>query len=536
VAPAARPTDGNAKAAGNLIVPNDRCTVDPDLHVFFSAAFTEALLHVSPGTKFQIARRVGWRGKLPFNKPLAKLVPPIGYRINSLDFAFCRYGSIGMEFPLWYVPFITAPMLIPLVAVPHVIVAQFAVGAGILLADLVRRARRSNNAEVLVYLRGLARFFILITIVFGAVTGVGIWWTIGLTSPETTSALIHIFVFGWASEWTAFVVEIAAAFVFYYLWDRLTPREHVVMGWIYAGAAWVSLVLITGITSFMLTSGGWTPERNFFAAFFNPSFLPQVLLRTGGSIVIAALAIAFHVSFHSDLSTLKNMIIRTVSQWAVAAMVLILAGGAWYIFTMPDHAQLNLMRAPILLAMTALNFLVTLLVIAALAWGLVSGARWITPPSALLLLLAGAVATTTGEFIREGSRKPFRIENYLIAPGVLVTQIPVLQKEGFVAHARWLKFYLQHAPIKPSDAISNQSQLIGRGEGIFQYHCASCHAFYGYNGIKPIIVPWTPELIGDAVHNLHRTNPAMPPWLGTESERVNLAAYLVSLNQGTHQK
>ena len=31
-----------------------------------------------------------------------------------------------MEFPLWYVPFITAPMLIPLIAVPHVIVAQFA--------------------------------------------------------------------------------------------------------------------------------------------------------------------------------------------------------------------------------------------------------------------------------------------------------------------------------------------------------------------------------------------------------------------------
>ena len=34
----------------------------------------------------------------------------------------------------------------------------------------------------------------------------------------------------------------------------------------------------------MLTSGDWTPERNFFVAFFNPSFLPQTVLRTGGSI------------------------------------------------------------------------------------------------------------------------------------------------------------------------------------------------------------------------------------------------------------
>ena len=58
-----------------------------------------------------------------------------------------------MEFPFWYVPFLTAPMLIPLIAVPHVIVAQFAVGAGILLADLVRRAYRDQNCETLNYRR-----------------------------------------------------------------------------------------------------------------------------------------------------------------------------------------------------------------------------------------------------------------------------------------------------------------------------------------------------------------------------------------------
>jgi len=442
-----------------------------------------------------------------------------------------------MEFPLWYVPFITAPMLIPLVAVPHVIVAQFAVGAGILLADLVRRARRDNRIDTLNYLRGLTRFFVLITLVFGAVTGVGIWWTIGLASPETTSALIHIFLFGWGAEWAAFIVEIAAAFAFYYLWDHVTPREHIIMGWIYAGAAWVSLVLITGITSFMLTTGDWQPEQGFFSAFFNPSFLPQTLLRTGGSIVIAALGIEFHVSFRSERSDIKDSIVRAVCQWATAGMALIALGGVWYILTMPDHAMLNLMRAPILLAMTALNFAVTLVVIAALAWGLASGARWLTPPSALLLLLAGAVATTTGEFIREGARKPYRIENYLIAPGVLIKQVPAFQRDGFVAHSRWLRVYLRTAATaaEPADlATFEKSSRTKVGEGIFQYHCTSCHAFYGYNGIIPIIYPWTPELIADAVRNLHRTNPAMPPWLGTAAERDLLAAYLVQLNHEAH--
>jgi cytochrome d ubiquinol oxidase subunit I len=436
-----------------------------------------------------------------------------------------------MEFPVWYVPYLTAPMLIPLIAVPHVIVAQFAVGAGILLADLVRRAYRDHSPEALGYLHGLARYFVLVTLVFGAVTGVGIWWTIGLASPETTSALIHIFVFGWAAEWTAFILELVAAFAFYYLWDRLSPREHMAIGWIYAGAAWVSLVIITGITSFMLTTGQWTPEADFFTAFFNPSFIPQTLLRTGGSIVIAALGIVFHVSFRSDPSDLKNAVVRAVSQWAMAGMALIAAGGVWYMLAMPDHAQLNLIRAPLLLIMTALNFAVTLLVVAALGWGVVSGARWITPPSALMLLLAGALASTTGEFVREGARKPYRIENYVIAPGVLVSQIPVFQRDGFVAHSRWLNFYLHDGGKSAQPADTDKAARIKGGEAIFQYHCSSCHAEFGYNGMKPIVYPWTAELIVDAVHNLHRTNPAMPPWLGTEAERDLLAAYLVQLNR-----
>jgi cytochrome d ubiquinol oxidase subunit I len=438
-----------------------------------------------------------------------------------------------MEFPIWYVPFLTAPMLIPLIAVPHVIVAQFAVGAGILLADLVGRARRDGHAETLDYLHGLARVFVLLTVVFGAVTGVGIWWTIGLASPESTSALIHIFVFGWAAEWAAFAVEIVAAFAFYYLWDRLTPREHVIIGWIYAGAAWISLVIITGITSFMLTSGDWSPDQNFFAAFFNPSFLPQTLLRTGGSIVIAALGIVLHVSFRSDRTDLKDRIVRPVSQWAIAGMVLIAVGGAWYLWAMPDHAQLNLIRAPVLLTMTAINFAINVAVIAALAWGAVSGARWITPPSAAMLVVAGALAITTGEFVREGARKPYRIDNYLLAPGVLVSQVPDFRKDGFIAHTRWLKFYLESVNGSADLAKLDESARITAGEGIFQYHCSTCHAQFGYNGIKPIVYPWTPELIRDSVHNLHRTNPAMPPWLGTDDELEILADYLVKLKEET---
>lgn len=439
-----------------------------------------------------------------------------------------------MDYPAWYVPFITAPMLIPLVAIPHVIVAQFAVGGGFLLADLVRRAYRDRSRGLLDYLKGLARIFTLVTIVFGAVTGVGIWWTIGLASPQTTSALIHIFVFGWAAEWAAFVLEIAAAFAFYYLWDRLTPREHVAIGWIYAVSAWISLVLITAITAFMLTSGSWSPERGFFAAFFNPSFLPQVLLRTGGSLALAALGIGLHASFQTAEPLGKDRLIRWISQWALVGMVLIIGGGLWYLAVIPEHAKLNLVRAPILVTMLALNFIVTLVVIVALALGHAVGSRWITPPSAILLFLAGALAVTTGEFVREGARKPYQIEGYIYAPGVRVRDVDAFHREGLIAHAGWLRFYLSAHLTK--GALSHLDRLppdakVEVGKGIFRYHCASCHAVSGYDGMKPLVQPWTPELIREAVRNLHQTNPAMPPWLGNEAERQALAAYLIRLSR-----
>jgi len=440
-----------------------------------------------------------------------------------------------MDFPVWYVPYLTAPLLIPLIAVPHVIVAQFAVGGGFLLADLTRRAYGANDLAILAYLRGLTRTFVLITIVFGAVTGVGIWWTIGLTSPETTSALIHIFVFGWAAEWAVFVLELAAAFVFYYFWGRLEPREHVIVGWMYAAAAWVSLVLITGITAFMLTTGGWTPEKSFLTAFFNPSFAPQVLLRTGGSLAIAALGIGVHLSFQKDHGLDKDLIIRWMSRWALAGVILILVGGAWYLAVMPDHARLNLIRAPILLAMTGINFFVTLLVTAALTWGHMVGSRWITPPAAVLLFFAGAAAITTGEFVREGTRKPYRIDRYIFSPGIRASDVTDVQRSGLIRRAPWLQHYLDRELSPGASLRAADLPPAGRvevGKSIFRYHCSSCHAEWGYNGIVPILRPWTPELIRDTVRNLHRANPAMPPWMGNENEREALAAYLMQLSQG----
>ena len=82
----------------------------------------------------------------------------------------------------------------------------------------------------------------------GALTGVGIWFVIGLLNPAATEVLIHNFVWGWAIEWTFFLVEIMAA-------------SHMTIGWIYFVSAWLSLFVINGILSFMLTPGAFLPAQ-----------------------------------------------------------------------------------------------------------------------------------------------------------------------------------------------------------------------------------------------------------------------------------
>ena len=103
-----------------------------------------------------------------------------------------------MHYPWWYVPVLTSPMLIAGISVLHVLVSHYAVGGGLFLAVETAHAYRTENRPYLDYLRRHAQFFVLLTVVLGAITGVGIWWTIGLASPLATAVLIKTFVFGWA--------------------------------------------------------------------------------------------------------------------------------------------------------------------------------------------------------------------------------------------------------------------------------------------------------------------------------------------------
>jgi cytochrome d ubiquinol oxidase subunit I len=444
-----------------------------------------------------------------------------------------------MHYPWWHVPSLTAPMLIALVSVLHVIVSHYAVGGGLFLAVETQHAYRTGNERYLAYLKQHARFFILLTVVYGAITGVGIWWTIGLASPLATEALIHIFVFGWAMEYVFFLVEITSAFIFYYYWERLDPWTHQAVVWIYAFSAWMSLVLITGITAFMLNPGSWPSHHGFWTGFFNPQFLPQVLARTGGALLLATLYVYLHAALTVKPPSLYRLI-ESRSTWpALLGAVLVVVGGlGWYV-ALPPSARAALVDASVLNVFMVLVFACTVVVFVMLYLGPYRNPGWLSPGFAILFFASGLAAITTGEYIREAVRKPYILYNVVLGNQILPEEIPDLRRSGYLEGGTWTKaFVAARYPQVISGGKVDSAKLLSLpendqihlGRTLFQYHCNDCHAaVVGYAAVTQLTRGWTAGMIRRVVEHPEKAAFFMPPWAGTTEEAELLTKYLASI-------
>jgi cytochrome bd-type quinol oxidase subunit 1 len=446
-----------------------------------------------------------------------------------------------MHYPWWHVPYLTSPMLIAAIAVIHMLVVHYAVGGGLFLAVETTFAYRGGDRKYLDYLKKHTRFFVLLTVAFGAITGVGIWWTIGLASPLATQTLINTFVFGWAMEWVFFIVEIVSAFIFYYYWGRLPERIHIAIGWIYGLAAWISLVLITGITSFMLQPGEWLETGNFWTGLFNPQFLPQVLTRTGGALVLTALYVYLHASITLKDETLRAKIARRTIRPAAFGAVMLLCGGFWALAKLPDSAFLALPSAATLNILVALLFGMIGIILVGLYVGPYRNPGWLSPGFAGLLLLVGFGAVGDSEFIREGIRKPYIIYNHVLGNQIFVDQVPIAQRQGYLETGVWTKAWMQQKyPEVIADGRVDPRRLRGLspekrievGHTIFQYHCNDCHAAkFGYSGTMPLLGSLNVRQIYHLLSHLNESRFFMPPFCGTAEEAEVLAEYLSTIAQ-----
>ena len=305
-----------------------------------------------------------------------------------------------MNYPFWDVG-IGYGYLMAAMAVIHVFVSHFAIGGGLYLVVTEARARRRNDQALLAYLPRLSKFFALLTLVTGAITGVGIWFVIGLLSPGATEVLIHNFVWMWGIEWTFFVVEIAAAILYYYGWERLSARNHLIIGWIYSIAAWLSLVVINGMVTFMLTPGEWLKTGDVWDGYFNPTYLGSLVFRSGICVMLAGLVAMVVASREKSLDN-KSRITRYNAIWTLVGIVIMIPSFWLYWSEVPAEmltAVRTMMPAPqayFHLAIWLMGACAGLVIILGLIFS-----RRMHMVSALVLMACGLAFFGSFEWLRE---------------------------------------------------------------------------------------------------------------------------------------
>ncbi len=421
-----------------------------------------------------------------------------------------------MNYPVWQLDAFGGGLMIAMMAVFHVYISHFAVGGGLFLVLTELKGLREKDEYILDYAYRHTRFFLLITMVVGGITGVGIWFTIALLNPSATSVLIHNFVFAWAIEWVFFTIEIIALLIYYYTWGRMERRNHLIIGWIYFGAAWMSLFIINGVIDFMLTPGSWIQTHNFWDGFFNPTFWPALFFRTALCIIIAGL-FGFMTSTWIRDDDLRRRMVRYCAMYLLLPFAVLLGSAWWYRAALPADLQtLIFQQMPEMkLFISGFLYLSPLLIIGGLIMIIrLPGAA--TRSIAVVMLLLGFFYMGSFEFIREGGRRPYILRNYLYSNSILEQDVDQVRKKGLLKEARWVS----EKEITPENELR-----VGRE--IYNILCLPCHSIGGpLHDIRTSASIFTTQGLDGLLSQVEKTHPYMPPFAGTEQERQALSRYI----------
>lgn len=446
-----------------------------------------------------------------------------------------------MNYPAWDVPWIGSGWVIGAIAIFHVMISHFAVGGGLYLPLAESKALREGKTAWLEQLQKHAKFFLVLTGVFGAVSGVGIWFAIGLAHPEGTSSLIHNFVFAWAMEWVVFLVELSAAAVYYYTWGRVPQAVHLRVGYVYAGASWLTLVIINGILTFMLTPGSaWLSvagtgqeSTRFWAALFNPTYWPSLWLRTLVCVSLAGIWALLNFSRLDDNKegAVKEDLIRWSCRWLMPAFLLMPLCFFWYLTNVPEprrdllHLGISTIGAGTFTQVTRAALVV--LMTSATIGGVVYFLAYRSPrdfawPHASAVLLLALLATGSTEYAREMLRKPYVIGQHLYSSGIRRSEVAAFNETGYLAASPW-------RPLSKG-AVAEDPHRLGRT--VFRGQCLACHTLDGYRALTGYLHGRDESSISNLLAMLYEYKPEtpytrfMPPLVGTAEERAALVRFL----------
>jgi cytochrome bd-type quinol oxidase subunit 1 len=424
-----------------------------------------------------------------------------------------------MDYPVWISESLAGAQLIAIVAVLHVFISHFAIGMGLYVVLAEKIAIKSGNQDYKLFVKKSSGLILLISAILGALTGVGIWFTIALVSPVGTASLIHTFVWGWATEWIFFVLEIVAILVYYYTWGKVSDSTHQLWGWLYFIGGWMSLFIINGILTFQLTPGKFLEDHSFMSGFFNPTFWPSLIGRTGIALILAGVFATLILSFSKP--EVKRYFGRFAGYFVIAGAVITFLGMYWWVYSIPEEVRSNFLGGNIILSSFFKNsvYLTVILIVLSIITMLVIP-KYMNIAFALILMVIGQAALSYYEFTRERVRKPYVVYNILYSNGIFKSDVEKISSDSFLKHAKWAKVGY------------NFNDDIEKGLAIFNHQCRICHMpNNGFNAMKPKIEGMSADDLKGMLDTLN-SNPLMPPFFGNDEEKGYLAKYLEKIAQG----
>lgn len=439
-----------------------------------------------------------------------------------------------MNYPLWVVPYLGGPWMIGIIAIIHVFISHFAVGGGAFLALAEELAYKRQDDRIYDYLKDHSRFFVLITTVAGAVTGVGIWFVIALVSPDGIHSLIQSFTLAWAEEYLFFVAELATAFAYYYTWDKISRKDHLLLARFYMGFSIMTLVIINGILTFMLTPNKWLETHNWIDGVFNPTYWPSLFIRLLIMFAIAGMYALLTATRIAEPKFRKSMV-RYCATWLLPVFILGPVVTFWFLHQIPQAAVENIFTGiqtsgvgnfSILARALYLSLVLSGTIILFAFFGPYLNPKGFTFKIALLFMVCGLAATGTTEWMRELLRKPYIVYNYMYSNGIRKTDVKEITEAGFLNKGIWARNLANSAPDE-----------CAKGEVVFRYQCMSCHTVKGYRSMKKLLGSRDEEALVNFLGMLREQdkekNPyvgIMPPLAANDAEIKLLAKYLSTIN------
>lgn len=393
--------------------------------------------------------------------------------------------QIGM-FPLFYFPEIGSAWIMGITGTIHILASHTSVGAALLFAFLAHKAYKEDRTDLYEYMKKYGMFLLIFSYVVGSITGPGIWYTATAASPRGISALIHNFVWVWATEWVFFVFEVVGVFALVYFINKIDRKTHLKLTYSFALASVGTLFLIIGIISFMMWPGNdaFYQTGSVSDAFFGLTTFPHLFLRVGFMIMMSSV-IGMIIASALSNKELKIELIRKMGVISFIGGFVTLISFMWYMTTLPDNAKLLL---EIYMA-DMIRDKVILIVVFSIYFAIaIFKPLFINRAFAITMLFVVAIfGLWPGEKLRESIRKPYVVGQYVYSNQIMGREVPgknikneveIIAKHGLLKTNVWIPERLK---------TITETNKLEVGKLLTKIACSNCHSLEKTGKFRPLL-------------------------------------------------